>query len=191
MMVEKNKLTVIMFVLAMTSTVCGYSQSDIMLISGKTMTADERQLEIFQEIKTCFEAEDVRVIKTKKYEVLQAWADKEWENERMYTLIRIGRDTNLFVGMSTPKEIKKAKGKQRKIAFEARAALFEKVQTCLARENILAIETKDAEILQMWIKEDDDGRNISTNFDATTGVHTAVSSPKTDGNGRVLFRKID
>ena len=189
-MVKKNKLTVIMFVLAMASAVCGYSQSDFMLISGKTMTADERQLEIFQEIKTGFEAEDVRVIQTKNPEVAKAWTENEWKNERIYTMVRIDKETG-YVGMSSPLPIGKKKKKERKMAFEKHKMAFEKVQTCLARENIFAIETKDAEILQMWIKEDDDGRNISTNFDATTGIYTAVSSPKTDGNGRVLFRKID
>jgi len=176
-----------MFVLAMTSAVCGYSQSDFMLISGKTMTADERQQEIFQEIKTCFGTENVRVILTKSSEVAWKWADKERENVGMYSLGR--NEAGVYVGMSSPLPI--GKKKERKIAFEKHKAVFEKVLTCLARETILAIETKDAEILQMWIKEDEEGRNISTNFDAATGVYTAVSSPKTDGNGRVLFRKID
>jgi len=167
-----------------------------MLISGKTMTADERQQEIFQEIKTCFGTENVRVIQTKNYEVAKAWADKEVENERRYAIMQINKATGVYVAVSIQnKSMGKIKGKQRKAAFKERAetnsAIFEKVQTCLARENILAIETKDAEILQMWLKEDDEGRNVSTNFDATTGVYTAVSSPKTDGNGRVLFRKID
>ena len=196
MTIKKSKLTAIMFILAMTSAVCGYSQSDFMLISGKTMTADERQQEIFQEVKTCFETEDIRIVQTKKYEVALAWIDKEVEKERRYVINLPNKETGIYLAVSLPKiKHSKESSKERKktiIKEQEQAELaFSKVQNCLARENILVIETKDAEMLQMWIKEDEEGRNVSTNFNEATGVYTAVSSPKTDGNGKVMFRKID
>ena len=192
-MVKKSKLTVMMFVLAATSTVCGYSQSDFMLISGKTMTADERQLEIFQEVKTCFEAKEVRVFQSKNDEVLWKWIEEEIERYNRHVTTHLNKETGVYVAMSLPKpNVKNEKKAMKSKEFQrANTALFDKVQTCLARENVFVIETKNVEILQMWLKEVEEGRNISTNFNAETGVYTAVSSPKTDGNGKAIFRKID
>jgi hypothetical protein len=174
----ENKLRVIFFVLAMTSAVCAYSQSDFMLVSGTTMTADERQLEIFQQTKTCMELEDVRVIQAKNFDVLMEWTKMEAENKRTVSL-RLNKETGIYVAMSLPK--KKLKEKERSM-------FFSRAQSCLASVNILVIETKDADILQQWLKEDEEGRNVATNFNAETGVYTAVSTPKTDGNGGVKIR---
>ena len=196
MVVKKSKLTGLMLAFLMASGVCAYSQSDYMLVSGTTMTADERYQEMFKEVKTCFGAEDVHIIQTKNYELAKAWADKEIVNERRYAIMQPNKETGVYVAISLPnKSMGKMKGKQRKIALterhETNSAVFEKVQTCVAAGTVYAIETKDADILEAWIKAEDESRYISTNFDAATGVYTAVSVPKTDGGGKVLFRKID
>jgi len=193
MTVKRSKLTVIMFVFVMAGAMPAYSQSDFMLVSGTTMTADERQQEIFQEVKACMEMNDVRVIQSKKYDVVKLWGEKEVENERIISL-SFNKETGVYVAMSQPntrsprfkKEIKGEFKKERKSKEQPEwSVIFDKAQNCLARENMLAIETKDVDILQMWIKEDEEGRNISINFNAETGIYTAVSTPKTDGNGGV------
>jgi hypothetical protein len=84
------------------------------------------------------------------------------------------------------KELKKEAKKD--IKDKEWSSAFDKAQSCLARVNMLGIETKDADILQQWLKEDEEGRNVATNFNAETGVYTAVSTPKTDGNGGVKIR---
>lgn len=196
MKIRKNKLTVIMFVLAMTSTVCSYSQSDNILISGTTMTADERQQEIFQELKTCFEVEDVRVIQSKNFDVLMEWGRVEAETRKRRIVLHLNKETNVYIAVSqlnphANKTKKKPKEERKSKERPEWSKTLNKVESCLANTNMLVIETKDINILQQWIKEDEEGRNVSTHFNAETGVYTAISTPKMDGNGKVLFRKID
>ena len=184
----------------MTSAVNAYSQFDNIMISGTTMTADERQQEIFQQVKTCFETENVRVIQSKNYDVIKEWWLSEAKNHQRMITLRLNKETGVYIAVSQPNKNSNQTKKERKQEFKEErkskekpewSKILEKAETCLAKENILVIETKDAEILQMWIKEDEEGRNISTNKNETTGVYTAISSPKTDGNGKVMFRKID
>jgi len=196
----ENKLRVMFFVLAMTSAVCAYSQSDFMLVSGTTMTADERQLEIFQQTKTCMELEDVRVIQARNFEMVWAWTKEEAKNGKRTVTMRLNKETGIHTAMSLPnkhadkgsvskKEVRKiAKEELKEHKKEKSPTVFSRVQSCLARVNMLVIETKDADILQQWLKEDEEGRNVATNFNAETGVYTAVSTPKTDGNGGVKIR---
>jgi len=117
------------------------------------------------------ELEDVRIILSKDYEVvIKAWTKAEVENKRTISL-RLDKETGVYIAMSHPNKCSKE--------------TLCKVQNCLAKENMLVIETKDVDILQQWLKEDEEGRNVATNFNAETGVYTAVSTPKTDGNGGV------
>jgi hypothetical protein len=199
MATKRNKLAVALFVLAMTSTVRVYSQSDYMLVSGTTMTYDERQLEIFQEVKTCIGTEDVRILQTKNEKIFDAWFETEVENYR-HVLLSFIKETDVYVSMSLPqdkaeenaKNLKKyRKSKEYKEAMNARFAILEKAQTCLAAADIRVIETKDAEQLSAWIKAEDEDRNITNSFDAETGTFIAISSPKSDGGGKVNFKRID
>ena len=196
MTVNRNSVTAIMFVLAMTSTFGAYSQSDFMLTSGATMTYDERQREILQNAKTCAGVEDIRIIQATNFDVVMKWTFAETENTNRISTIRLNKETGVYVAMSSPKpknaeSKKQRKSKEFKAEMAENSAVFDKVQICLATADIRVIETKDAEIMQLWIKAEDENRNISTYFNAETGVYTAVSSPKTSGEGKVMFRKID
>jgi len=202
MSVNRTSVTAIMFVLAMTSTFSAYSQSDFMLTSGATMTYDERQQEILQNAKTCAGVEDIRIIQSTNSDVVREWTRTEINTSERMIISRLNKETGLYVAASVPNTFAKfdsKKGGKKEARQMAKSEEFQqgnseilsKVQTCLATADIRVIETKNADALQLWIKAEDENRNISTYFNAETGVYTAVSSPKTSGEGKVMFRKID
>jgi uncharacterized protein (DUF2147 family) len=114
--------------------------------------------------------------------------------------MRLNEETGIYVAISLPKnksrnaeskQSKKTIKKEMEVACSESSDVFEKAQRCLAVEDIRIIEAKDKEILEKWMKSEDDSRYVSINFNEETGVYTATSTPKTDGQGKVLFRKID
>ena len=196
MTVKKNRFTAIMFVLAITSMLNAYSQNDFVFISGKTMTLDEKNQETVQNIKKCTGVEDIHVIQSKNFDVVMKWGTTEAEGGKRVTTMRLNKETGIYVAMSSPmneawNNKKSRKSKEFKEEDAENSAFFAKVQTCLAVEDIRIIETSDKEILEKWIQAEDESRYISTNFNAETGIFTATSTPKSDGNGRVMFKKLD
>jgi hypothetical protein len=182
----RNRLTAMMFVLAMTSMVCVYSQG-----SADTLEYSEEHQKILQEIKTCIGIEDIRIVQSKTSEVMIAWAMGEAKNEKRSTTSRLNKETGIYVSMSLPstmkytgskKEDKKyRKSQEYKEEQAANSALFAKVQACLAAECIRIIETKDKEILKKWVEiELEEKGSFSVFFDKETGIGTGVSMPKTE-----------
>jgi len=169
-----KKLTAIVFVLAMTSTVSAYAGG-----GSDTLACAEKQKAIFQKVKACIGMEDVRIFQSKNYNMIRKWVKAESRNkDRSVTqshdattknqVTKIGGD---FLGISLPKS---------KISSEAAAEIFDKIENCLTTENVRIIETKDKNTLITWIKEEvkNENRHIACFPNKETGVNIAVSIPK-------------
>ena len=196
MTVKNNRLAAITFVFALTSSIFVYSQNDFILTDGATMTFAEKQRESLQRAKECIGVENIHVLQTKNYDITKKWENSEIsDGSRIFSAL-LNQETGIYTLISQPTpwlgvSKKEKKTKEYKEKIEAKRAIFEKMLPCLSAANIYVIETKDAELLSTWIKAEDESRDITTHFDAETGIYTAISTPKTDGHGKVMFRKVD
>ena len=197
MRIKKSKLKALILILVMISTVSAYSQTDIILTDGATMTFAEKQQESLQKIKTCSGMKDMRIITTKSFEIMQKWVNAESHDKKRSTTQSHDRTTmnqvrqkdGVFWAISLPNS--KESKKKTPEAQRTEANMLKKIETCLASENIRAVETKDKTMLENWVNGEDEGREITTHFDTETGIYSAISTPKTSGHGKVMFRKID
>ena len=158
----KNKLTAMMFVLAMTSMFSAYSQESV-----DTLRPENEDYQIIKRIKTCIGIEDIYIIQSKSFDVMMAWIKDEAENENRSVTIRLNKETGVYIATSLSKE---NKGHQ---------AIFDKIENCLKGKDVCIIETKNVEIFDAWLKEErKDVTIIISTYppkDTEIGVYSAVS----------------
>ena len=166
-----KKLTAIVFVLAMTSTVCAYAGG-----GSDTSACFAKHNEILKKVKTCIGIEDVRIIQTKSFNMMLKWAKAESRNNDrdvtqshdVTTKNQVTKIGGVFLGVSLPK------GKNS--AFD----IFKKIENCLKTEDARIIETKDEKIIKAWMKEEmkkeiTEERPLTMELNRETGVFTATS----------------
>ena len=203
MNVKRSKLVVLMLAFLITSGMCTYAnggdtipqkilekhQKMYQKAKNYMDSIFERHQEVFQKIKSCIGTEDIRIIQSKDFEIVQEWKGVEIDTEDRVVTMRFIKETGVYFAMSMPKstdddkEIKKTgiekimTSEKFKEEQELRSALFAKIQSCLDTENVYIIETKNADVLGMWLKaEKDDGRYVSSSPDKETGIYTAISN---------------
>jgi len=199
MLVSKSKLTGLVLVFLMTSGVYAYANNG----KGGTVSppdslamkeVSQKNLEIVKKVKECIGVEDIRILQTKKIEILQTWRHAEAKDENRVITMRLIKETGTYIAMSMPKtekwgkmaEAKKPKRKEIKAVFKeeqpANSEIFKKIQICLEAEakDIRIIETKDANILEAWVKEESKDATIHaiTTNPNNTGTWTGTSMPK-------------
>jgi hypothetical protein len=201
----KNRVTGMLFVLAMASMANASAQK-----SGIETTVQKNQSDaqskVLQKVKNCIGVEDLRVIQTQSFELMQAWAKLESRAKRRVTVSH-GRTTmnqvketdGVFWAMSLPdnkidkKAPKNMQSKKYLDYVKMQIALFERIESCGEAENFRMIESKDKGIVERWAAEEmkDDKRLISTHLDSKTGVYTATSLSKRSPVNRTVNSKMD
>ena len=145
MLRNKYRLTAIFFLLAMIGTFFACSNRDTNKVKSTEYTLSDNDFnkkheEIHKKIKDCIGIEDIRIIKTKSFDVLSAWIKSEIDTTHRNATLRYNKETDVYIGMSLPK------------INENHQALFGKLQNCIEAEDVGIIETRDDEVIDLWIK---------------------------------------
>ena len=187
MTVNKGKLTAIMFVLAMISTVSAYAGE-----GSDTLSFSDEHGKIMEKVKECIGLKDIRIVRTKDFEMMQKWVNAESRNKdrdvtqshdstTMGQVMKIG---GVFLGISLPKSKVPKKTEESAEYQKAQANMFHKIENCLAREakDIRIVETKDKKIIDEWFnaeeKEDNDNIDMYISITHSKNMITGVSSFK-------------
>ena len=181
MVLNKSKLVGLLFAFLMVGGLYTYANG---IKSEYVSTPDtialknlnEKQFEILKKIKECIGIEDIRIIQTKNYKIIGEWAKAEAHDKRTVTT-HLNKKTGVYTSMSMPNGNK------------AHQAIFHKVQNCLDAEDIRIIETKDNALLKSWTREELENKDriicvrpYCAYPDKETGIKTAISSPKAEGD---------
>ncbi|MCL2131599.1 MAG: hypothetical protein FWH36_03970, partial [Lentimicrobiaceae bacterium] len=111
------------------------------------------------------------------------------EFEGKVITMRLNKETGVYIAVSTQgkpslfpetKKTKKREGLTEE--DQCKFSILDKIEYCLASEGVRIIETTNVEALKAWIvAEMRDKNSISVNLDKETGMYTAVSKPKKEG----------
>ena len=170
----------------------------------------EKHQETLQKVKDCIGMKDALFVQSKNIKVAIKWGMADIEGSGRVASTRFFKETGVCIALTrqksefelkeeemSKKERKKyRKSKEYEENWEAEWAFFYKIQNCIIAENIRFIETRDVEILKMWLAEESQNnysadkivpsyfeagdRTFLISFEATTGIYTATSMPKTE-----------
>jgi hypothetical protein len=170
----------------------------------------EKHQETLQKVKDCIGMKDALFVQSKNIKVAIKWGMADIEGSGRVASTRFFKETGVCIALTMPKsefelkEVNMSKKERRKYSkseefkekYKEREAIYVKIQNCTAAENIRFIETRDEEILKMWLNEESQNnysadkivpsyfeagdRTFLISFEATTGIYTATSMPKTE-----------